>query len=258
MKEAEGHLFANRYTSFTFWTLLGLSTILICVVAHQYSRFPGDLEILRWLQGIDIPLFQSSMKAIDAMAFRLVAPMAVSLCALFLWAIRRRTEAFFVALGLIFYGGGVFIKAAVNRPRPWELDPGVTLWFLVPGPAFPSGHVMHFVLFYGMLLYLAPTLVKNRRARLALQVFLGSIILLAAPAVVCGSRHWPSDVLGGYIVGGFFLAVLIWGYERCKGGRFDRWYEALRLNGRRTLRMQFNGRWPQRMRLNGRWSLRKR
>ena len=28
--------------------------------------------------------------------------------------------------------------------------------------------------------------------------------------------HWPSDVLGGYVVGGFFLTVLIWGYERAR------------------------------------------
>ena len=248
MREAKDRLFANRHTNFVLWMLLGLSIILISVFAHYYSLFPGDLEIARWLRGIDFPLFQTSMKVIDVIAFRFIALMAVILCALLLWAIRRRTEVFFVAVGLIPYGLGAFIKTAVDRPRPWELEPGLTPWFVLPGSSFPSGHIMHFVLFYGMLLYLAPTLIKKRRARLALQVFLASMILLAAPAEVCAARHWLSDVLGGYMVGGFFLIALIWGYERCKDGRFDRWYEALRLNTW----------WPQMERLNGRWPLRRR
>jgi len=162
--------------------------------------------------------------------------------ALLLWVIRRRTEAFFVAMTLFAYWSTLIIKLVVDRPRPPDLDTGVVSWYLAPGPAFPSGHVMHFVLFYGLLLYLAPTLIKNKRARLALQVFLGSMIVLVGPSVVYTARHWPSDALGGYIVGGLFLAALVWGYNRCKDGRFDRWYEAVRLNGRRTLRMQFNGR----------------
>ena len=248
IQEAKGHLPANRYTRSLPWVLLGLGAIIISVFANQYSRFPGDLEILRWLQGIDLPLFQPSMRAIDAMAFRLVAPVVDSLCALFLWIMRRRAEALFIAVGLIPYGLGAFIKAAIDRPRPWELDPGATVWFLVPGPAFPSGHIMHFVLFYGMLLYLTLTLIKNRRARRVVQVFLVLIIALAAPAVVCGARHWPSDVIGGYMVGGLFLAALIWGYEKCKDGRFDRWYESLRLNRW----------WPQTERINGRWPLERR
>ena len=243
MKEAKDRPLANRYTNFIPWALLGLSAALICFFAHHYSRFPGDLDIARWLQGIDLPLFRPAMEAIDAMGFRLMIPLAVILCALLLWVIRRRTEAFFVAMTLFAYWSTLIIKLVVDRPRPPDLDTGVVSWYLAPGPAFPSGHVMHFVLFYGLLLYLAPTLIKNRRARLALQVFLGSMIVLVGPSVVYTARHWPSDALGGYIVGGFFLAALVWGYNRCKDGRFDRWYEAVRLNGRRTLRMQFNGRW---------------
>jgi undecaprenyl-diphosphatase len=230
MQETKGNLSANRYARLLPWVLLGLGTIIISVFAHQYERFPGDLEVLRWLKGIDLPLFQSSMSAIDAMAFRLVAPVVVGLCALFLWIMRRRAEAFFIAVGLIPYGLGAFIKAAIDRPRPWELEPEATVWFLVPGPAFPSGHILHFVLFYGMLLYLTPTLIKNVRARRAVQVVLVLILVLAAPAVVCGARHWPSDVIGGYMFGVLFLAALIWGYEKCKDGRIDRWYESLQLN----------------------------
>jgi len=237
MKRAKGNLFANQHAGFIWCALLALSIIVICVFANRYSYFPGDLEIAAWLQAIDFPLFQPLMRAIDAMAYRLIAPLVVSLCALYLWAIRRRTEAVFVAVGFIPYGMGIFFKAAVDRPRPWELDPGLTPWLAASGSSFPSGHIMHFVLFYGMLLYLAPTLVKNRRARITLQVFLGSIILLAAPAVVCGARHWPSDVFAGYMVGGFFLAVLIWGYNRWKDGRFARFERLLSSTLSRSLRI---------------------
>ena len=143
---------------------------------------------------------------------------------------------------LAFYWFTLVIKLVVDRPRPPELETGVVSWYLVPGPAFPSGHVMHFVLFYGLLLYLMPTLIKNRRTRLILQVLLGLTILLVGPSVVYTSRHWPSDAFGGYVVGGFLLFALIWGYERCKNGRFDRWYEAVRLKARWPQRIQFNGR----------------
>jgi len=243
MEKAKGRRPANRYTTFVPWALLGVSAALICFFASQYSRFPGDLDVARWLQGVDLPLFRHTMAAIDAVGFRLVIPLAVGLCALFLWVIRRRTEAFFVALTLVVYWFTLVIKLAVDRPRPPEMDTGVFTWYLVPGPAFPSGHVMHFVLFYGLLLYLSPTLIKGRRARLAVQVFLSSMILLVGPSVVYTVRHWPSDAVGGYIVGGFLLAVLIWGYQRCKDGRFDRWYEAVSSKARLTQRIQVNGWW---------------
>ncbi|MFC2039527.1 phosphatase PAP2 family protein [Chloroflexota bacterium] len=174
------------------------------------------------------------------MGSRLVIPVLVILCALLLWTIHYRTEAFFVGATLLVYWCTLIIKLVVDRPRPPNLDTGTQSWYLIPGPAFPSGHVLHFVFLYGLLFYLVPTLIKNRRTRLALRVFLGSMILLVGPSVVYTGRHWPSDALGGYIVGGFFLAALIWGYNRWKDGKFDRWYETVRPNRRRPLTTRLN------------------
>lgn len=93
-------------------------------MAHLYGRFPGGLDIARRLQEIDLPLFRPIMEAIDAMGSRIVIPLAVSLCALFLWEIRRRTEAFFVAMTLAACAFTLVLKLTVDRPRPLELDTG--------------------------------------------------------------------------------------------------------------------------------------
>lgn len=92
------------------------------------------------------------------------------------------------------------LKAGVDRRRP-------DLERLVPGngPSFPSGHVMAAVALWG-LVPLVMTLYTRRRALwwTVLGCSMALIVAIGASRTYLGV-HWFSDVVGGLIVGTFFL-----------------------------------------------------
>ena len=108
------------------------------------------------------------------------------------------------------------VKALVDRDRP-------DLERLVPGngPSFPSGHVMASVALWGLV----PLVVAlyTRRPWVWWATLWASavlIVLIGASRTYLGV-HWFSDVVGGFLVGCFFLLaverVLVWrhGRDRC-------------------------------------------
>jgi undecaprenyl-diphosphatase len=114
---------------------------------------------------------------------------------------------------------GTTIKLLVHRPRPdAEL---VHVARPLTGYSFPSGHVVFYTGFFGFLMYLILTLFPPSPWRAALLAVLGALILLVGPSRVVLGGHWPSDVGGGYLLGGLWLLVSIglyrWGRARIGG-----------------------------------------
>ncbi len=129
----------------------------------------------------------------------------ISLIAIVYLIARTRWADFFTALAVI--GGGellnILLKDLFDRPRPIWNRTIIT----ADSPAFPSGHAMSSLLIYSFLVILLWHLARNRPAR---------VILVAAAVVLVGligfSRvylgvHYPTDVLGGYAMGGAWLSL---------------------------------------------------
>jgi len=97
------------------------------------------------------------------------------------------------------------LKAIVGRDRP-DLERMVD----GTGPSFPSGHVMAAVALWGLLPLVVSLYTSNRR------VWWGTAMWSAALIVAIGASrtylgvHWFSDVIGGLIVGAFFLLGTEW------------------------------------------------
>ncbi len=115
---------------------------------------------------------------------------------------RAVIEAVWVLINsaLIAGAGNYQIKLFFNRPRP-ELSHLVH----APNSSFPSGHAMGSVLFYGTLIFLLPKFISNNSLRRVLQLILGMLIGLISLSRIYLGVHFPTDILGGLLLGSSWL-----------------------------------------------------
>ncbi|MFF2125152.1 phosphatase PAP2 family protein [Streptomyces olivochromogenes] len=102
------------------------------------------------------------------------------------------------------------LKAAVGRARPVWPDPVDSAHYA----AFPSGHAMTATVVCGLLLWLLQLYGAGRalrRTALALAVL--CVVGVGLTRVWLGV-HWPSDVLGGWLLGALVVALAVMAHER--------------------------------------------
>jgi membrane-associated phospholipid phosphatase len=176
-----------------------------------------DIEIAHALQSIDSPPFATLMNLVSWPGFSPQSYIIPAiLVAVIYWA-GLRWEAVSALVAAVFPPVmNVLVKDLVRRPRPPVNF--VHVFQILDSYSFPSGHVMFYVGFFGCIWFLAYTLLKRSLLRTLLLIFFGSLIALVGISRIYLGQHWPSDVLGAYLLGGIILAVLIqfyrWGKQR--------------------------------------------
>jgi undecaprenyl-diphosphatase len=90
------------------------------------------------------------------------------------------------------------VKALVHSPRPSEA-----------GFSFPSGHVTSTVVFFGLLIYFVWQHWKSPKVRILSSLFFVTIEVLIGFSRVYLNVHWFSDIIGGYLLGSFWLTFSI-------------------------------------------------
>ena len=95
------------------------------------------------------------------------------------------------------------VKEIVGRTRP-HLFPPLTS---ETGPSFPSGHTLSAVAFYGMCAFL---LARPRRGWARVGIYALAVVIIGAVAYsrVYLGVHYPTDVLGSFIIGLAWLIAL--------------------------------------------------
>jgi membrane-associated PAP2 superfamily phosphatase len=96
------------------------------------------------------------------------------------------------------------LKYLVGRDRPTLTDPVST----ASGASFPSGHAMVSAAAYGALLVLVLPHVPPARRRLTVASVAALVVVIGSTRVVLGV-HWPTDVLGGFVLGIAWLALCV-------------------------------------------------
>ena len=181
-----------------------LLTSVAIVLAWAFPIWPGDEALLLTVQSWQSPPLTAALGTLTYLGWYPVAA-AVSLSAVLalLWR-RHLADALLFAIAVSSAMLTHPLKALVGRPRP-------DLAIVEPVPlnmAFPSGHAAFAMLLGGVLIYLVWQNVEDRRLRWSLGGALTLLILGVGLSRVYLGVHWPSDVIGGYLLGLSVLLVL--------------------------------------------------
>lgn len=210
-----------RSPGFHIWLAAVAAFTVMAAFAAAYDRFPGDLAAAqRWI-AVDPPVLSGAMRFITEVGKPWPAGIIGIGVVAALLLVRRPFEAALTLATFPARGIGEAVKRLVERPRPDEalvrvIDDGSTSF------SFPSGHALTAVLVYGLLWWIAGRVLPWRPARWLVRAWCAFIILTTPASRVYLGAHWPSDVIGGALLGGILLAALLW-----LGGEAQRRWPAL-------------------------------
>lgn len=202
----------TMFLAFYLWLLSG--AVILSWIAQRTQFFPGDMSITARLQRQRQPWFHRFMFWVSEIGFwQISVPQCIGVAGIF-WALRFRLEAIFILLTTSSNILNAIVKRMIKRPRPTkEL---VTVVRVLNEPSFPSGHVMHYTNFYGLLIYLLATNWRSGKLRNTLIGICTGLIVCIGPSRIYLGAHWPSDVMAGYIYGGLWFGGIMALYLRIK------------------------------------------
>jgi undecaprenyl-diphosphatase len=136
---------------------------------------------------------------------------AVGVVVVILLYLYDRRAGWLMALGAIGSLVDAIVKVSIQRRRPTaDL---VSILNPANGYSYPSGHAVFFTWLYFMLaVSISPHL--RPRWRAVLWGAAGVLIFLACTGRVWAGAHWPSDVIGGFLLGLAWCAFVLWIPER--------------------------------------------
>jgi len=193
---------------------LAILALVISIYARFVPMFPGDLYLILRLQSFNNPLLLSTMECISFIFGGWSSVLVVVAIGIAVWWRIGRLEAIMILVGGLITLVNTALKLAINRPRP-SADL-VHVLSSEQGNGFPSGHAFFAILILGLTAYFISINLKNRVLRMLVLAGLIALILLIGTSRVYLGVHWPSDVIGGYLIGGVFLTALIWFHRTWK------------------------------------------
>lgn len=170
---------------------------------------PIDIAITREFQENPAAWLRISMTAVSFLGTWYILSALVALAVLIFWLVGLRLEALFIlALSLVSLGLNNLLKILVERTRPSAHV--VSVFQAASGQSFPSGHVMAYLAFWGLLFSFGIILFREMRWwRVLLLVISALLVVLIGPSRIYLGDHWASDVLGSYLIGGVLLGIAL-------------------------------------------------
>jgi undecaprenyl-diphosphatase len=202
-------------TALVVFALFAIDTLL--VVTNSLRSI--DVPLTTFIQSINWGPVDLLLKPINATAG--VWQVLLGVTAVVVLFVVERRAGWLMAIGSISSLLDNVIKLAISRQRP----PADLVHILNPttGYSFPSGHAVFFTWMSFMLAFsLAPRV--NPRLRPVLWIFAGVVILLTCIARVWDGVHWPSDVIGGVLLGLGWSAFVLWLPERWLPSPSWKWF----------------------------------
>lgn len=189
----------------------------LTILVKTMPTFAIDLRITRAIQMINLPAFAILMSVVSWPGFGPQDVIISAVIILFIYIFGFHWESVVAIIAAVFSTAlNVFIKDVIQRPRP--TSDLVKVFTTLNSYSFPSGHVMFYLGFFGFIWFLVFSLLKPSVIRSVLLIVLGILVALVGVSRVYLGEHWPSDVLGSYLLGTLALVAIIqfylWGKKR--------------------------------------------
>ena len=202
-------------TALAVFVLFAIQTYL--VVSNSLLHF--DVQLTSFIQSINWGPLTYALELLNASAG--IWQVLIGLVAVVVLFVVERRAGWLMAIGSISSLLDNVIKLVISRQRP----PADLVHILNPttGYSYPSGHAVFFTWMSFMLAFsLAPRV--NPRLRPVLWIAAGVVIVLTCIARVWAGAHWPSDVIGGVLLGLGWSAFVLWLPERWLPSPSWKWF----------------------------------
>lgn len=174
---------------FIIWTIL--------VITNSLTLF--DDKTYQFIISFQNETLTSIMKVITSFANPLTI---VSLCLASLLSLiwKYKASIYLIIVTIISTVFNFLTKNIVLRNRPDHLR-----LIEETGYSFPSGHAMGSIVFYGFIIFLLSKSKINKYLKIFLSIIIGLTIFLIGISRIYVGVHYPSDIIGGFLLGYIIL-----------------------------------------------------
>jgi membrane-associated phospholipid phosphatase len=166
-------------------------------MSYVTSLLDWGIQVVLWFQQFS-PALDSPFKALtflgDETFYLIFMP-------LFYWCIDRRngSRLFFLLLFSAYLNA--IAKVLADQPRPFAYDPRVQAIGHAGGGGMPSGHTQNAVVVWGFL---------AARSGKKIAWLIAAFLMIGIPlSRVYLGVHFPTDLIGGYLLGGITLILFL-------------------------------------------------
>jgi len=168
---------------------------LLAIWARFYSPAPWEPAVLNALALGSDP-WGDAMRAVNALGSLSVWAVVVGVLAIGFGVTRGVRAGALIALSYAADLAAFGVKVVIERPRP--VTPATEHFFGADSFSFPSGHVVRAVALAAVVVWLlAPV---RLRLRAAVCAAIGAWLVMGYARVALGV-HWPTDTVGGALLG---------------------------------------------------------
>lgn len=192
-------------------TLVGFGSMTLLIKDNDIVLF--DEIVISFIQSLENPFLTATMKFFSYIGSGSFINIIVVLGVIILYfVLHYRSEILlfiFVLMGSHYIFR--FFKEIFHRARP-DLHRLIE----IGGYSFPSGHATNAMSVYGILSFLLWRHIPTSRGRKLLILYSTIMIFTIGVSRIYLGVHYPSDVLGGFFVGAFWLMISIWCFQYMK------------------------------------------
>ena len=193
--------------------IISVGFLALSVFIAHFPTTLLDEHFSRKVQSFQNPTLSTVMEQISWFGYFPGSIIMVALGALVFLLFKYKREALFMLFTALAGVVSTVFKIMVNRPRPSE--PLVHVFKKAAQQSFPSGHVLFYVVYFGMLTMLMIQLKDIPKFIRVIVSVISLFLIFTIPfSRIYLGAHWFTDVIGGALLGVVCLYTLSYFYER--------------------------------------------